>query len=90
MASDSASRPPLGTPPAALLALVGFATCPSCHTVNTTVTDAAVDGGADWHCARCGQRWDATRLAAVAAYAQWLSTHIASSDDRSPTSRGNA
>jgi transcription elongation factor Elf1 len=60
--------------------------CPMCHTP-ASVTLAAIDAGADWRCVRCGQRWDATRLAAVTAYAAWvadrpqgerdhLSTHV--------------
>jgi hypothetical protein len=52
---------------------VGFATCPLCHTADATMTSAAVAAGADWHCVRCGQRWDAGRLAAVAACAVWES-----------------
>ena len=46
-------------------------TCPMCHTA-TSVTQSAIDAGADWRCVRCGQRWDATRLSAVAAYAAWV------------------
>ena len=46
-------------------------TCLMCHTP-ASLTQAAVDAGSDWHCVRCGQRWDATRLAAVAAYAAWV------------------
>jgi len=37
------------------------------------MTSVAVSAGADWHCVRCGQRWDAGRLATVAACAVWLS-----------------
>jgi transposase-like protein len=59
--------------------LTGFATCPSCRTADSRVTNLAVSGGADWHCARCGQRWDARRLATVAAYAVWLAEHTAAS-----------
>lgn len=90
MASDSASRPPLSTLPAIAPGLVGFATCPSCHTVDVTATNAAVSGGAEWQCARCGQRWDAIRLAAVAAYGVWLSSQTDSSHDRSINARGGA
>ena len=50
----------------------GFATCPSCHTTDSRVTNLALSGGADWHCARCGQQWDTVRLATAAAYAVWL------------------
>jgi predicted Zn finger-like uncharacterized protein len=60
----------------------GFATCPSCHTADAAVTNAAVGAGADWRCRRCGQRWDGRRLAAVAAYAKWDSDYRASSLNR--------
>jgi predicted Zn finger-like uncharacterized protein len=46
------------------------ATCPMCHTV-ASVTETASGTGGDWRCVRCGQRWDARRLAAVAAYVVW-------------------
>ena len=48
-----------------------FPTCPLCHTP-TSLTQNAIDAGADWRCVTCGQRWDATRLSAVAAYAAWV------------------
>ena len=48
-----------------------FLTCPMCHTP-TSQTQRAIDAGAEWRCVRCGQRWDATRLSAVAAYAAWV------------------
>ena len=44
--------------------------CPLCHTPGTG-TALAIERGADWRCVRCGQRWDASRLAAVAAYTAW-------------------
>jgi predicted Zn finger-like uncharacterized protein len=47
------------------------ATCPMCHTP-TSVTENAIEAGGDWRCVRCGQHWDAERLAAVAAYAAWV------------------
>jgi len=49
----------------------GIATCPMCHTAHPSLTGAAVLAGEDWLCARCGQRWDAERLATVTAYAAW-------------------
>jgi transcription elongation factor Elf1 len=55
--------------------LDGFATCPSCHTVDSRVTSLAVSAGADWLCGRCGQRWGSRRLETVAAYAAWLAEH---------------
>jgi hypothetical protein len=43
------------------------------------MTHVAVGPGADGHCGRCGQRWDAVRLATVATYAVWVSEQMASS-----------
>jgi hypothetical protein len=48
-----------------------FATCPMCHTP-ASLTQSALEAGGEWRCVRCGQHWDATRLAAVAAYAAWV------------------
>jgi hypothetical protein len=50
----------------------GIATCPMCYTAHPSLTRAAVVAGEDWRCSRCGQQWDAERLAAVAAYAAWM------------------
>ena len=50
------------------------ATCPLCHT-KASLTDEDVEAGGDWRCATCGQRWDADRLATVAAYAVWVAEH---------------
>ena len=47
------------------------ATCPMCHT-SATLSQSALDAGGDWRCVRCGQHWDAARLATVAAYAAWI------------------
>ena len=60
-----------------VVADLGFVTCPSCHTVDGGMTNAALGAGADWHCGRCGQRWDALRLATAAAYAEWVNAHAA-------------
>ena len=49
--------------------------CPLCHTVEKTVTSDTLVAGATWKCTTCGQRWSATRLATVAAYAQYVATH---------------
>ena len=49
-------------------------TCPLCHT-SATLTQRAIETGGDWRCVRCGQRWDAARLATVAAYAAWAVDH---------------
>ena len=46
------------------------AVCPMCHT-SATVTQSTIEAGGDWRCVRCGQHWDARRLATVAAYAEW-------------------
>ncbi len=47
------------------------ATCPTCHT-RASLTQAALEAGGDWRCVRCGQHWDAARLASVAQYAAWV------------------
>ncbi len=85
MVSTVASRPPMTASSTLVPALGGYATCQSCHTVDLTVTDSAVAAGADWRCARCGQRWDARRLAAVAAYAQWLSERAVPANHSEPS-----
>jgi hypothetical protein len=41
------------------------------------MTIGTLTAGADWRCSRCGQRWDAARLTAVADYETWLSERIA-------------
>jgi hypothetical protein len=52
------------------------------------MTNVAVGAGAGWRCARCGQQWDAVRLATVAAYAVWLSEHTAAASvDPAPHAR---
>lgn len=54
--------------------IVARATCPMCHT-SATLSLSALEAGGDWRCVRCGQRWDARRLATVAAYAAWTVDH---------------
>jgi predicted Zn finger-like uncharacterized protein len=54
--------------------VVRYATCPMCHTA-TSLTQDAIEAGGDWRCGRCGQQWDAVRLATVAAYATWVVGH---------------
>ena len=44
-------------------------TCLLCHTINAAMTRAKLAAGAYWRCARCGQMWDAARLATAVAYA---------------------
>jgi len=46
-------------------------TCPYCHTAFPLMSGGASEAPGDWRCLRCGQRWDAGRLATVAAYASW-------------------
>lgn len=41
------------------------------------MTNLSLSAGADWECVRCGSRWDAARLATVAAYAVWASARAA-------------
>jgi transcription elongation factor Elf1 len=45
-------------------------TCPLCHTEETTLTSQALADGGSWHCAVCGQMWNAERLVTAAVYAQ--------------------
>ena len=75
--STVASGPPMNASSTLAPALAGPATCPSCHTADLTITDSAVATGADWRCRRCGQQWDGSRLAKVAAYDVWVSERAA-------------
>jgi hypothetical protein len=65
----------LSSPTAALLETPSdpsrLATCPLCHTPRASLTDQALQAGGASRCVRCGQRWDARRMATVAAYAAW-------------------
>jgi hypothetical protein len=80
-----ASPPSMRSPSTIAPEIVGRATCPLCHTVDPTMTNSALSAGADWHCLRCGQRWNAMRLAVVAGYAMWLSAQTDLSDHRATT-----
>jgi len=52
-----------------------LAACPFCHT-DSSVSHATLESaGEGWQCRRCGQRWDARRLATVGAYGAWASSH---------------
>lgn len=84
-----APRPSLNTPSTLAPELVGLAVCPSCHTQDLSMTNLAVSAGADWQCSRCGSRWDAVRLATVAAYAVWVSRHTATSVNPATPARGD-
>jgi len=47
------------------------AVCPGCQTAHPSLTWDGPVAGIAWKCGRCGQQWDAGRLAAVAAYETW-------------------
>lgn len=81
VATVVAPRASLNTPSAVTPELVGLAKCPSCQTEDPSVTKHSISAGAEWQCSRCGSRWDAVRLATVAAYAEWLAEHTAASGD---------
>ena len=48
------------------------AVCPGCHTPHPSLTLEGLASGVGWRCLRCGERWDARRLATVAAYKAWV------------------
>jgi hypothetical protein len=48
------------------------ATCPLCHTVDAAMTASALTAGGYWLCTRCGQEWDARRLAVRVAYTEFI------------------
>jgi hypothetical protein len=79
---------PMGAPATLAPEVVGLATCLSCHTVHATLSNGAVAAGADWRCGRCGQRWDARRLATVVSYTAWLSARGSSQAGPVPAARG--
>lgn len=89
MVPHVAFRPSISTLSAVAPELVGCATCPLCHAADPAMTNVAVSAGADWQCARCGQRWDTTRLATVAAYAVWLFEHTDLSGNYATTAGGD-
>jgi hypothetical protein len=45
--------------------------CPLCHVVAPPAICEALAAGGDWRCPQCDQNWSATRLATVAAYAEY-------------------
>jgi hypothetical protein len=70
-----------------LAVAVTLDTCPLCHTLRSGSAGDAADA---WRCIRCGQRWDAQRVAAVAAYA-WSREHARVSDGaENPSYTGSA
>ena len=78
MVPTIASREPMNPLSSRQEEPAGHPTCLSCHTEDPTITHGTLKAGADWVCHRCGQRWDATRLATVAAYGVWDSERTAS------------
>jgi hypothetical protein len=52
------------------------ATCPLCHTMNAMAA-SALAGGGGWQRLTCGQRWDAERLATVAACERYVADRAA-------------
>lgn len=88
VSTSVAPRPSPNTPSTPAPEFAGLAVCPSCHTQDVSMTNLAVSAGADWRCSRCGSRWDAVRLAAVAAYAAWVSEHSGASVASAPQARG--
>ena len=73
MVTALASDAPMNASAVLVPELGGLATCLSCHAEDATLTNGAVAAGAGWNCRRCGQQWDASRLATVAAYDAWVS-----------------
>jgi len=69
-------------------AIEPLATCPACHSVEPTLTMAAVAAGATWQCARCTQRWHAGRLATVAGYRSWDAQHVIDAGLRATSAGG--
>jgi len=72
-----ASHEPINTSATIASELTGPVTCALCHTADPVMTTGTLNAGADWRCSRCGQRWDAARLATVADYAVWDSERAA-------------
>ena len=73
MAPAIPSRESMNTPSTLAPEPAGAVICALCHTADPVMTIGTLKAGADWRCGRCGQRWDAARLAAVAEYEVWLS-----------------
>ena len=49
--------------------------CLLCHAVHTESLEGSPSRS--WRCNRCGQRWDAARLATVMDYQKWAKTQEA-------------
>jgi hypothetical protein len=64
--------PPLPLPEEPLVAR--RVTCPLCH-MASSLTEGELGAGGYWRCARCGQDWDAARVAAFHACAAWAMEH---------------
>ena len=65
------------------------AKCPMCHTP-TSVTRNAIEAGGEWRCVRCGQHWDASRLAASTRYTAWVADFDRAGRRRTEGSQGAA
>ena len=65
------------------------AACPMCHTP-TSVTRNAIEAGGEWRCVRCGQHWDASRLAASTRYTAWVADFDRAGRRRTEGSQGAA
>jgi ribosomal protein L37AE/L43A len=93
MTHSSPQPQPAAARPDNTLDLSQGASCPMCHTPTAT-TRREVQAGSAWRCVRCGQHWDATRLAAVAAYSVWKSerdlvSRRSTNDSESAPNRGS-
>ena len=75
MSLNDSSRHVTATPPAGAPDGSRLASCPGCHTAHRSLTQEMLDAGRGWRCERCGQRWDAGRLAIVTAYEAWCAVH---------------
>jgi predicted Zn finger-like uncharacterized protein len=59
-------------------------TCPLCHTSSPVLSDAALNMGGAWQCARCGHHWDTVRLATAAAYAAYAEDRLGHPERTAP------
>jgi hypothetical protein len=71
----NAFAPDVSTISTIVPAPTGLVSCPGCHTVHPSLTRESLDAGDCWQCQRCGQQWNARRLATVEAYEAWCAEH---------------
>ena len=69
---DTPSSPRL---PAAAPDALHTVSCPFCHTQHASSPPEALLRAESWSCVRCGQLWDAGRLATVEAYTAWAADY---------------